>query len=49
GANVTVVETGAIPRDNCCRAQGEWNGFDAKTAAEWFHRQGYQVYAREEE
>lgn len=49
GANVTVVETGAIPRDNCCSAQGEWNGFDAKTAAEWFHRQGYQVYSREEE
>jgi biotin synthase len=49
GANVTVVETGAIPRDSCCSSQKEWNGFDASKATEWFQRQGYQVCIRDED
>lgn len=42
GANVVVVETGAIPRDNenCC---SEWQGFDIETAKEWFKKAGYQT------
>lgn len=42
GANVVVVETGAIPRDkdNC---YGEWHGFNMATAKEWFKKAGYIV------
>ena len=41
GANVTVVETGAIPRDRCCCSGGKWNGFDADKAKKLFFAAGY--------
>lgn len=48
GANVAVVETGAIPRDTCCSSKDEWKGFDPDTAKKWFSSRGYQVFSREE-
>lgn len=48
GANVTVVETGAIPRDTCCSSKGEWRGFDPSTAKKWFRSKGYEVYSKKE-
>lgn len=48
GANVTVVETGAIPRDTCCTSKAEWKGFDPSTAKKWFELSGYHVFAKEE-
>lgn len=42
GANVVVVETGAIPRDTG-NAKREWNNFDINTAATWFKQAGYKV------
>lgn len=47
GANVTVVETGAIPRDTCCSSKAEWRGFDPATAKKWFQSQGYEVFSKE--
>lgn len=44
GANVTVVEKGAIPREGCCYLGNEWRGFDAAQAKKWFEANGYQVY-----
>jgi biotin synthase len=48
GANVTVVETGAIPRDNCCSSKAEWKGFNPETAKRWFESKGYQVFSKED-
>lgn len=42
GANVMVVERGAIPRDSAL-AEGMWEQFDAVKAKRLFERQGYQV------
>ena len=42
GANVVVVEAGAIPRDSGNNKK-EWNSFDLETAAAWFKQAGYQV------
>ena len=42
GANVLVVETGAIPRDTDPLSE-EWNDFDIQTAKAWFHKAGYDV------
>ncbi len=44
GANVTVIETGSIPRDKCCCSGGKWNGFDAQKAKDAFESAGYTVY-----
>lgn len=49
GANVTVVETGAIPRDSCCTSKSEWKEFDPVTATRWFKAEGYNVYSQEEQ
>lgn len=43
GANVVVVETGAIPRDTCCSTKGEWNRFPPNAAKRWFNSKGYRV------
>ncbi|AOY77799.1 radical SAM protein [Clostridium formicaceticum] len=48
GANVAVVETGAIPRDMCCSSKEAWRGFDPDTAKQWFRSSGYQVFAKGE-
>jgi len=48
GANVTVVETGAIPRDACCTLKEEWKGFTSETAKRWFEAKGYKVFQRRE-
>lgn len=48
GANVTVVETGAIPRDTCCSPKSEWRGFDPDAAKKWFESKGYQVFSKGE-
>lgn len=42
GANVVVVETGAVPRDtgHLC---SEWHGFDMKIANDMFKRAGYRI------
>lgn len=42
GANVVVVETGAIPRDTS-NLQQEWNHFKLETAANWFNQAGYHL------
>ncbi|SDG04663.1 biotin synthase [Methanolobus vulcani] len=44
GANVVVVETGAVPRDtgNC---DCEWHGFDMVTARDYFENAGYVFYS----
>ncbi|MEA4988818.1 MAG: radical SAM protein [Anaerovorax sp.] len=47
GANVAVVETGAVPRDICCSSTDEWNGFNPDTAKKWFNQSGYQVFSKE--
>lgn len=44
GANVVVVETGAIPRDGCCFPREKWNNFDVEQAKKWFTNNGYTVY-----
>lgn len=44
GANVAVIETGAIPRDNAL-AENKWRQFDCRTARELFERCGYRVIA----
>ncbi|MCI5688969.1 MAG: radical SAM protein [Emergencia sp.] len=43
GANVTVIETGSVPRDNCCCSGGKWNQFDAGKAKAAFAEAGYTV------
>lgn len=43
GANVTVIETGSVPRDTCCCSGGKWNQFDAPKAIESFAEAGYTV------
>ncbi|HZK02568.1 MAG TPA: hypothetical protein VFC96_06885, partial [Anaerovoracaceae bacterium] len=45
GANVAVVETGAIPRDACCSFNSQWKGFDPGTAKRWFESKGYRVFS----
>ncbi|SHI93244.1 biotin synthase [Dethiosulfatibacter aminovorans DSM 17477] len=42
GANVVVVETGAVPRaeKECC---GDWDRFDSKKARKWFEEAGYEI------
>lgn len=44
GANVTVIETGSIPRDTCCCLGGKWNQFDAARAKTLFAQAGYTVH-----
>lgn len=36
GANVTVIETGSVPRDSCCCSGGKWNQFDVNKAKKSF-------------
>ena len=48
GANVTVIETGSVPRDSCCCSGGKWNQFDAKRAKGLFEQAGYTVCATAE-
>lgn len=48
GANVTVVETGAVPRDTCCSSKENWKGFTPEAAKEWFESCDYQVFSKEE-
>lgn len=48
GANVTVIETGSIPRDTCCCSGGKWNQFDAARAKELFQNAGYTVLQTEQ-
>ncbi|MCS3923859.1 radical SAM protein [Methanosalsum natronophilum] len=45
GANVLVVETGAIPRD-VTKCESEWNGFDIKTATKMFNNANYELGAK---
>lgn len=47
GANVMVVERGAIPRDTELSSE-VWNRFDVQTAAEYFQEAGYQVVQKKE-
>ena len=42
GANVMVVETGAIPRDTACEKES-WNGVDMQRANELLKEAGYKV------
>lgn len=42
GANVVVVEVGAIPRDTG-HTRREWHNFDIDTAADWFNQAGYKL------
>jgi biotin synthase len=47
GANVVVVETGAIPRDNCrFSSENEWNDFKPDKARRWFEANGYHVFSK---
>lgn len=48
GANVTVVETGAIPRDTCSSLTEEWKGFNPELAKKWFNSHDYRVYSKGE-
>ena len=48
GANVTVVERGAIPRDSSCNSDEDWKGFTPDIATKWFESAGYKVFPREE-
>lgn len=41
GANVVVVDVGAVPRSTAVSDKA-WKGFDVKTAKEWFARAGYR-------
>lgn len=41
GANVVVVDVGAVPRD-LNNLQEEWQSFDVKTAKKWFKNTGYE-------
>lgn len=42
GANVLVVETGAVPRDDT-EVAGEWRDFSVRDAKEMFRQCGYVV------
>ncbi len=42
GANVVVVDVGAVPRDSN-NLHKEWNDFDLSMAKSWFNKSGYQV------
>ncbi|NLI11729.1 radical SAM protein [Pelotomaculum propionicicum] len=42
GANVVVIETGAIPRD-IKNIKNEWGGFDMSTAKKWYEETGYEA------
>ena len=42
GANVVVVETGAVPRDGE-DAAGDWRGFTLREAVALLHRCGFTV------
>lgn len=42
GANVVVVDVGAVPRDSN-NLDEEWQCFDVKTAKKWFGNAGYEV------
>lgn len=44
GANVTVIETGSVPRDTCCCSGGKWNQFDTTRAKQLFAQAGYTVH-----
>ena len=47
GANVVVVETGAIPRESAdCKT--EWHGFGLETARDYFTNAGYGFYSGRE-
>lgn len=41
GANVVVVDVGAVPRDSN-NLNSEWQSFDVKTAKKWFKNAGYE-------
>ena len=43
GANVVVIETGAIPRDQHL-APGQWNLFDYNRAKQLFENNGYELH-----
>ena len=45
GDNVTVIETGSVPRDSCCCSGGKWNQFDVNKAKKSFEEAGYTVCA----
>ncbi|MGI6732017.1 MAG: radical SAM protein [Anaerovoracaceae bacterium] len=49
GANVTVIEAGAIPRDNCPSSMEEWKGFSPEKAKIWFESNNYKVFSKGEE
>ncbi|UWG97606.1 MAG: radical SAM protein [Candidatus Dehalobacter alkaniphilus] len=42
GANVLIIETGAIPRDSDCYSEKEWKQFSADKARAWFDKHGFQ-------
>ena len=45
GANVLVVETGAIPRDGEGAARGPWQGFSVAEASRLLASRGYLTEA----
>ena len=47
GANVVVIERGAIPRDTNL-SEKAWNAFDAETAKSYFKECGYNVVQKRE-
>lgn len=47
GANVVVVETGAIPRDGGCNISDDWQGFAPARARGWFKNQAYAMTTKE--
>ena len=47
GANVVVVETGAVPRDRK-EAEAEWRGFSMEDAKNLFARHGYEAGCSDE-
>jgi len=47
GANVAVVETGSIPRDNCGSIKSAWQGFGPAEAKAWFESEGYPLFSKE--
>ncbi|TYQ12721.1 UNVERIFIED_CONTAM: biotin synthase [Acetivibrio alkalicellulosi] len=48
GANVVVIETGAIPRDSCKKLNINWNDFSPLVASNIFKKFNYQVYSKGE-
>lgn len=45
GANVTVIETGSVPRDKCACFSQKWHNFDAFKAKSIFERNSYVMCA----